>query len=186
MAGRRLQIKWRDDDTAEAMKAVWQADMRHNTVRVQGLWMLRRGMSVNDVAFALDVHYCTVRRWAKWYRSGGLEEVTARRRGGKGGQSRLSEEQVRCLAWELATGRLSAAADVKRWIAVQYGVRYTMPGVYSLMQRARAENVQIEIGSPVRQESVQREHPGIWRRITARVLRFISPVRERLARIAFR
>lgn len=139
MAGRRLNIEWRAEDTPEALKAAWQSetDIAVRT-RLHGLWLLRCGRPMGDVACVLGVHSRTVRRWTGWYRTGGLDEVIARRRGGKGGQSRLNEEQVSRLAWEMASSRLSAAADVRSWIAYQFGVSYTMPGVYSLMQRARA------------------------------------------------
>ena len=175
MAGRRLNIEWRSEDTPEALKAAWQAESKHAVkMRLHGLWMLRRGMSIGEVAFALDVHYRTVRRWLDWYKDGGLEEVVARRRGGKGGESRLNEEQISRLAWEMETGRLVTAEDVKSWIAYQCDERYTMPGVYSLMQRARKESVTLGL-------RVQREKPGLWRRILARLLRLLSLGRERVA-----
>ena len=175
MAGRRLNIEWRVEDTPEAMKAAWQAESKHAVkMRLHGLWMLRRGMSIGEVAFALDVHYRTVRRWLDWYKDGGLEEVVARRRGGKGGESRLNEEQISRLAWEMETGRLVTAEDVKSWIAYQYDVRYTMPGVYSLMQRARVERVALGF-------RVKREELVLWRRIAVRVWRNLSLGRERLA-----
>lgn len=175
MAGRRLNIEWRSEDTPEALKAAWQAEREHAVkTRLHGLWMLRRGMNVGEVTRALEVHSRSVRRWVSWYRTSGLQEVMARRRGGKGGQSRLSEEQVSRLAWEMKTGRIVTAEDVRNWIAYQYGVRYTMPGVYSLMQRARTERVALGF-------RVQREEPGLWQRISARLLRLLSLAKERLA-----
>ncbi len=175
MAGRRLNIEWRAEDTSETLKEAWQAESKHAVkMRLHGLWMLRRGMSIGEVAFVLDVHYRTVRRWLDWYKDGGLEEVVARRRGGKGGESRLNEEQIRRLAWEMAVGHLSSAADVKSWIAYQYGVRYATPGVYSLMQRARTERVALGF-------RLKREEVGLWRRVSTRFLRFLSLTKERLA-----
>ncbi|MXY46316.1 MAG: helix-turn-helix domain-containing protein [Chloroflexi bacterium] len=175
MAGRRLNIEWRAEDTPEALKAAWQTERDHAVkTRLHGLWMLRRGMNVSEVTRALEVHSRSVRRWMSWYRTGGLQEVTARRRGGKGGQSRLSEEQVSRLAWEMKKGRLVTAEDVRNWIAYQYGVIYTMPGVYSLMQRARTERVALGF-------RVQRDEPGLWQRISARLLRLLSLAKERLA-----
>jgi len=175
MAGRRLNIEWRSEDTPKALKAAWQTEREHAVkMRLHGLWMLRRGMSVSEVARSLDVHYRTVRRWVSWYRTGGLDEVIAHRRGGKGGQSRLSKEQVSHLAWEMATGRLCTAEDVRNWIAYQYGVRYTMPGVYSLIQRAQMERVALGF-------RMQREESGFWRRISARFLRLLSLAKNRLS-----
>ena len=175
MAGRRLEIKWMPQDTPEALKAAWQSetDIAIRT-RLHGLWLLRCERPMGDVACVLGVHRRTVRRWAGWYRTGGLDEVTARRRGGKGGQSRLNEEQVRKLAWEMASGRLRTAADVKSWVAYQYDVSYSMPGVYSLMQRVRAERVALGF-------RVWQEDPGLWRRISAGVLRLLALVKGRLA-----
>ena len=172
MAGRRLNIEWRAEDTPEALKAAWQSetDIAVRT-RLHGLWLVRCGRPMGDVACVLGVHPRTVRRWLDWYRAGGLAEVIARRRGGKGGQSRLNEEQVRQLAWEMASGRLSTAADVKNWVAYQFGVSYTKPGVYSLMHRARAENVALGF-------RVQQGKPSLWNRISVSIVRLFSFVKS--------
>ena len=88
----------------------------------------------------------------------------------------MSEEQIRRLVWEMGTGHLITAEDVRNWIAYQYGVRYTMPGVYSLMQRARMERVALGF-------QVQREKHNWWWRITAKLLRLFSLGKERLAHL---
>ena len=126
-------------------------------------------------ASVLGVHYSTVRRWADWCRAGGLDEVVSHRKGRNGGQSRLNKEQLKCLAHEIAAGRLKTAADVKTWIAYQYSVSYTIPGVYALMQRAWAENV--ALGSRMRQGK-----PSLWDRISVSVGRLFSLVKSRRLR----
>ena len=48
-------------------------------IRLQGLSMLRHGMTLTEVARALDINYRTVHRWVSWYRNGGLTKVLAHR-----------------------------------------------------------------------------------------------------------
>ena len=137
-------------------------------------------MSLKEAANAVGIHYRTARNWVGWYRTGGLREVVSHKRGGKGGQSRLSEEQVSRLSWEMARGRLRTAEDVRNWIAYHYGVKYEMPGIYSLMKRARATGAALPSWQ-------HREENSWWRRISARVLRLFFQVKDKLThRLPFR
>ena len=104
-------------------------------IRLQGLWMLRRGMRVGEVALALDVHYRTVHRWVNWYRKGGLHEVRAHRQGGAGRRAYLTDNDMDRLSRDAAARRFDTVSDVQEWIESEYGVRYTIPGVYTLMRR---------------------------------------------------
>ena len=137
MAGRRLKLEWDEKDTPEALRAAHLSESKAPVrTRLQGLWMLRRGMRISDVALALDVHYRTVHRWLSWYRKGGLEEVRSHRQGGMGRRAYLSEEDMSRLAREAAVRRFNTVSDAQKWIESEYGVRYTKAGAYSLLRRA--------------------------------------------------
>lgn len=47
----------------------------------------------------------------------------------------MSKDEIVLLVWETETGRFATAADVRDWIEMECGVRYTVAGVYSLMKR---------------------------------------------------
>ena len=136
--GRPFQVEWRAEDTVEALQAAYRAEQRPEPrQRLHGLWLLRRGRTLAEVAAVLGVHYRSVQRWAAWYRVGGLAAVTAPRAGGHGQPARLSPEQQAEVAEQVATGRFRTAAEVRDWIASAYGVEYQVSGVYDLLERLR-------------------------------------------------
>ena len=130
-------MEWDEKDTPEALKGAYLSESESSVkIRLQGLWMLRRGMRMGDVALALDVHYRTVHRWVSWYREGGLGAIRAHRQGGTGRRAYLDDIGKMHLAREAAAGRFADVSDAQVWIESEYGVRYTIQGMYSLMKRA--------------------------------------------------
>lgn len=136
MRGRRFEVTWCEEDTAEALKAAYQGerDIELRT-RLQGLWLLRSGWRLPSVAAGVGVHYRTVRRWVGWYREGGIPNVISHKMGGKGQEQYLTDEAQEQVAIEVGTGRFRTAAEIREWIAEKYGVAYTIGGIYSLMHR---------------------------------------------------
>ena len=96
--------------------------------RLQALWLLRAGWTVQATAAAVGVHYRTVQRWLGDYRDGG---------GGTGQPRRLTPEQEAALEAHAATGALRTASAAGRWIEEQFGVTYAAGGIYSLLARLR-------------------------------------------------
>ena len=136
--GRRFRIEWRGEDTAEALQAAYRAEKRAEPrQRLHGLWLLRTGRTLGEVAAVLGVNYRSVQRWAAWYRQGGRAAVTTPRAGGHGQPARLSPEQQAEVAEQVATGRFRTAAEIRDWIATRYGVEYKVGGVYDLLERLR-------------------------------------------------
>ena len=64
MMGRPLRIGWSTEDTPEALKAAYQSerdiDLR---TRLHGLWLVRSGWQLGEVATAVGVHYRTAAGW---------------------------------------------------------------------------------------------------------------------------
>ncbi len=138
MAGRRLRVVWQAADTAEALRQAYRAEadaaMR---MRLHGLWLLRSGRAVGEVAATLGVHYRTVQRWVRWYEAGGLAEVRVHRQGGPGPHPRLTAAQQEQVAAEVATGRFRSAAEIGAWIHTTFGVAYRPGGVSALLARLK-------------------------------------------------
>ena len=61
--------------------------------------------------------------------------MLSRRQGGGGRKSYLYGDELALLGWEVESGGFGTAKDVRNYIETQCGVRYTMPGVYSLIKR---------------------------------------------------
>ena len=136
MIGRPFQVDWRIEDTPDTLKGAYLAE-RDGTLRTRlhGLWLLRTGRKLRDVASVVGVHYRTVQAWVGWYRQGGIQEVLSHKMGGRGTPRYLSEEQDRQLAEEVSTGRFRTAGEIRDWIESEYGVSYKPGGVYSLLKR---------------------------------------------------
>jgi transposase len=133
--GRPFRIEWQTEDTGERLHALYRAEPDGAArTRLHGLWLLRTGRRLGEVAAVLGVHYRTVQQWAAWYRAGGVAAVTAPRAGGQGQPARLSPEQQAELAEQVATGRFRTAGEVRAWIAATYGAEYKS-GIYDLLER---------------------------------------------------
>lgn len=136
MRGKVFAVDWRDEDTAEVLKGTYQAERDGQVrTRLHGLWLLRAGRSLSEVAAVVGVDYRTVQRWAAWYRRGGLAEVRGHKMGGTGQVPFLSPAQEAELAEEIATGRFRQGEQMRGYIQERYGVSYTIGGIYSLADR---------------------------------------------------
>ena len=139
MARPRFAMTWAAEDTAETLKAQYRAEARADRrMRLQGVWLLREGRSVDAVAAAVGVHRRTVDRWVDWYRTGGRAGVRAHRQGGRGREPKLTPAQQHQVRTEVATGRFRTAADVGVWIGTTFGVGFQPGGVASLLVRLQA------------------------------------------------
>lgn len=136
MIGRPFVIKWQEADTAEALKAAYQGERDPaRRSQLQGLWLLRTGRRLEEVADVVGVHYRTVQRWAAWYREGGLAAIRAHKMGGKGQAPKLTPDQQRQVSDAVATGRFRVAAEIGEWIQEAFGVEYRPNGLYALLAR---------------------------------------------------
>lgn len=131
-----MKVEWGAEETPEFFKALYRAERDGKTKeKLQALWLLRLGWKATQVAAVVGVHYCTVHRWVRCYRDGGLPEVLSRRQGNGGRKSYLDGDDMTLLKWEIEKGDFGTAADARDYIETQFGVRYSMPGMYSLLKR---------------------------------------------------
>jgi transposase len=115
---------------------------------------------MDKVAEAVGTEYRSVQRWVAWYRRGGLAEVQAHRMGGKGLPAFLTAEQEEAVATEVATGRFRTAAEIRDWIATEYGVSYTIGGIYGLLDRLRCAP---KVPRPIHVQA-DREQQTAWKK----------------------
>ena len=136
MPGKPFVMVWAEADSEEALKRRYLAEAHPRQRQwLHGLWLLRRGWGVEEVADAVGAGRRTVERWIDWYRTGGLDGVLAHRQGGSGQPARLTVEQQERVGEEVATGRFRTAAEIGAWIAETFGVAYRPGGVASLLGR---------------------------------------------------
>ncbi len=132
--GRPLRVDWRDDvaGLGGAYRAERDPEVRP---RLQALWLVRQGRSLQDTAAVVGVHYRTLQTWLGWYRAGGLAAVRAHHQAGTGRAAYLTAERQARLVEEVATGTFFTAGDVQQWVADAFGVHYRLKGIYRLLAR---------------------------------------------------
>lgn len=134
--GRPFHVEWQED---AATLQRWYQQERDGPVRsrLHALWLLRAGHSLAETAHVVGVEYRTVQQWVAWYRAGGVAEVRAHRRAGKGQVPRLTAEQQAQVVAHTATGACFTVQDVITWVQDQFGVTYRPTGMYTLLARHR-------------------------------------------------
>jgi transposase len=136
--GRKLTVAWAAGDDAARLYARYRHERRPDVrPRLHGLWLVRTGKTTREASEVLGVDERTVQRWLAWYRAGGLAPLEGRHAGSQGAPSFLTPEQKHELAEEVATGRFRTAAEIRRWVAERWDVRYTEGGMYALLARLR-------------------------------------------------
>ncbi len=133
---RKVSIAWDCEDTAAALHQQYRAEkVTEVRTRLHALWLLRQGQGPTAVAAAVGVSRNSIQLWLRWYRSGGLAEVRAHRRGGPGKPCYLTEAQQAQVVAEAAQGVFATAQEVRDWIEAQFGVVYTVGSLYTLLPR---------------------------------------------------
>jgi transposase len=136
--GRPLVIAWRDE--AAALYGRYRQETKPDVrPRFHALWLLRTGATARETARVLGVHERSVQQWIAWYRTGGVTEVAAHRKAGKGSRARLTTAQQAALLTEAASGRFRTAAEAVQWVAAVFGVTYTVSGMHQLLRRLRCK-----------------------------------------------
>jgi transposase len=107
-----------------------------NRTKLQALWQLRQGRTIEEVAEMVGKHPCTIQAGVAWYPQGGIAEALRRRQGGHGGkQSRLSAEQMAALKAEASAGKVRCIQDGVQWAQEQHRVTYTYWGMRGVFDR---------------------------------------------------
>lgn len=136
--GRPLVITWQEE--ADALYARYRTETRPDLrPRWHARWLLRTGATVREAARVLGVHERSVQQWVAWYRAGGLAEIAAHRKAGKGTRARLTGEQQNALVAAAAAGRFRTAAEAVAWVAETWGAVYTTSGMHQLLRRLRCK-----------------------------------------------
>lgn len=159
--GRPLVIEWQQ--SAEELKTAYQQEKEvHRRTRLQALWLLRSGKSLEEVHQLLGVGYRTLQRWGQWYRAGGVGEVLRRTpgHGATGGHNWLNAEQQQALKQQANTGAFRTAQEAARWIEAQWGLHYRYVGIYRLMHRL---DLRLKVPRP-QSEKASPEAQAAWKK----------------------
>jgi transposase len=133
--GRPFAIEWKDEE--ETLRSHYKREANSELrPRLQSLWLLRTGRSLEQVSEVVGCHYSTLQQWVAWYRQGGVEEVRRHKRGGRQGRSAyLTLDQDQQVIEAAAQGSFRTAGEIGEWIERQFGVKYRSGSLYSLAER---------------------------------------------------
>ena len=146
MSGRKLTVDWKH--TAEELYA--HSNHTPNTQiarRFQALALLQRGRTLKETAAIVGVSMRTVQKWLTWYRTGGLDELTRRTRGGNRIPVRplLTPDQQAQLLQHAATQGFRTLREAAAWCREALGVELS-----ERPMRRVLEQLGFKLGVPMR------------------------------------
>jgi len=136
MRGRKLTVDWKH--TAEELYARYKQERNlHIAKRLQALFLLRRGIPTRQVALIVGVSRMSIHKWLTWYRTGGLDELTRRTRGGNRAtpRSQLTPDQQARLIQHAATQGFRTLREAVVWCREVLGVGLSEPQMRRLFHR---------------------------------------------------
>lgn len=129
-----MKVNWPDD--FELLYK--QMGQQKHGVRLLALWKIQSGESETAVCNFLHKTHATIRKWRRTYEKEGLEALL-RIRSGRGRKSRLLEnEQLKKDIEEIREKRKGGrirCKDIVEMVAQKYGVHYSQPGMYHVLNR---------------------------------------------------
>jgi len=101
--------------------------------RIQAFKLIYLGWKYSAIAEFLSVTNNTITNWINIYREGGIEALLPLHY--KGGQARLSEEQLSELKSEANNGEFAIAKDVKHYIKQNFSIEYNLSHVQLMCKK---------------------------------------------------
>ncbi len=127
----------REPDFATLVRQELDARVR---IRLLALWHLQEGKTPREVGAMLKVHEKTVLRWLRRFRASGIAGLAEQP--GRGAKRRLGVEQepeLKALidrAQAQRSGGSLTGEEIRSLVAEQFGVTYSLNGLYNLLHRA--------------------------------------------------
>ena len=101
--------------------------------RIQAFKLIYLGWKYSAIADFLSVTNNTLTNWINLYLVGGIDSLLALHY--KGGQSKITDEQLSELRNEAARGSFTIAKDVQRYIKQNFGIEYNLSHVQLLCKK---------------------------------------------------
>ena len=101
--------------------------------RIQAFKLMYLGWKYSDIAEFLSVTNNTITNWINYYKEGGIDSLLVLNY--KGGQVKLSEEQLFELKIEAGKGVFAIAKDVQHYIKKNFGIEYNLSHVQRLCKK---------------------------------------------------
>ena len=165
----------------ESLEFLRELERRHRgtpqLTRIKALRLLREeGLTMLEIARALEVSERQVRRWWQRYRIGGLEGLMEMK--ARGGQRpvRASREAIDALREKADQLELTSLKEIQKWLREECSVEYSISGVGHLVRRevrsTRLEKVLARAGASAAYNSIAKAIPLI----PEDILRFMNAI----------
>ena len=121
--GREVVVDWQE--SSEELKHRYQKEGHpQRRTRLQALWQLRQGKSIEQVVESTGASCRSVQQWLQWYRQDGLDQVMRRVVGhqAKGKAPYLSQLEQKALVAKVKLGQFRTVWDVLEWVRARWGV----------------------------------------------------------------
>jgi transposase len=155
----------------DELKALRRKAHRGMRDRLQMVILAMEGHTAPQVAVATGASRRTIQSWVHRYNRSGLDGLVDHR-GGNHRHLEPEQEQQICQYLDQAAGDpqdgIRRGEDLRQWIHRQFGVLYTLTGVYELLHRLgysclmpRPRHAQAD---PQAQAEFKKKRPHMWRR----------------------
>ena len=101
--------------------------------RIQAFKLMYLGWKYSDIAEFLSVTNNTITNWINYYKEGGIDSLLVLNY--KGGQAKLSEEQLSELKIKAGEGVFAIAKDIQHYIKQNFGIEYNLSHVQLLCKK---------------------------------------------------
>jgi len=128
-------------------------------LRLLALAHLREGKRPRPVGAMLKVHEKTVLKWLRRFRSAGVAGLAEQPGGGAKRRLRTAQEaELKALVARAQAHRAGGSLtglEIRRWVAEQFGVRYSLSGLYHVLHRAGLSWISARSKHPQRDPDAQ-------------------------------
>ena len=101
--------------------------------RIQAFKFMYLGWKYSAIAEFLSITNNTITNWINIYREGGIDSLLTLHY--KGGQSRISEEQLSELRDKANNGAFTTAKDIKHYIKQNFGIEYNLSHIQLMSKK---------------------------------------------------
>lgn len=160
--GRPLRISWPKHLTVAVLHRLYRREhLPAVRVKLQALWMLRKGLSLGKTASNVGFSERSLRSWVRQLEAGGLKALRPRRvLSGKVFTERLSSKQWEELRDHLRKGTTRTVDQVRQWIEKRWGIGYSREGLRLALHRHR---LRLKVPRP-RHEKTNRAVQEAWKK----------------------
>lgn len=160
--GRPLRISWPKHLSVAVLHRLYRREpLPAVRVKLQALWLLRKGLSLGKTAESVGFSERSVRSWIRRMEAGGLRTLRARRAlSGKVFSERLSSKQWEELREHLRKGTTRTVDQVRQWVEKRWGILYSREGLRLALHR---HQLRLKVPRP-RHEKTDRAVQEAWKK----------------------